>query len=166
MVVVYCWSAQGLSDDNVVIFKQIRALRQLLGKSLIIVGDFNNKAQEMVDAGWLGMLDVVPILPNVDTTFKNASDRVIDFILVSPDIQHTIVQLQPDLSTPWVHVGFSFAVLARPGEYVVNTIRHPAPIPLEWLSVGSVGDDGSPTWEPRTLKGTWNDLDDSKQVEN
>ncbi len=50
-------------------------------------------------------------------------------MLVSPDIQHIVVELTPDLTTPWAHVGFSFAILARPREYKVIKVRQPAEIP-------------------------------------
>ncbi len=66
----YFGSGQGLSDDNWTIMLQTHALQKLSGKSMIIVGDFNNTAKQLEEAGWLDLLNVQPIIPEVGTTFK------------------------------------------------------------------------------------------------
>ncbi len=164
LVVPYFWSGQGISDDNVIIVKQIQALRTLLGKSMIIIGDFNNTVQQIEEAGWLDMLQVQPIVPNIETTFKNAKDRKIDYILISRDIQHIVVDLVPDVGTPWVHVGFSFALLTRPREYHIHRVRQPAAIPIKWMERTNKDEGaGEPAdsceFTLQTLIGKWEKLD-------
>ncbi len=129
---------------------------------MIVGGDFNSTCHQLEEAGWLDLLNVQPILPNVDTTLKNAKDRVIYFILVSKDIQHIVVDVQPDLTTPWAHVGSSFAILARPREYHVMRVRQPAQIPVDGVrKLTPVEGQDPPVYEDsstKSLKEIWEGL--------
>ncbi len=56
LVVAYFWSGQGTSEANCCIFKQIQFIKTHVNLNVAVFADVNFNAQQLADAGWLGML--------------------------------------------------------------------------------------------------------------
>ena len=126
---VYFWCS-GASAANKTIVSQLTCLKNVYGLSLYVMGDFNMKADELVDTTWLTELCVSPFLPDIETTFKPKPNSLIDYCLLSYDIQH-ICSVEPFLGTPWAHYALVYSISLRPREYQVTVLHKPTPLPME-----------------------------------
>ena len=126
---VYFWCS-GASAENKIIINQLLCLKNVYGLSLFVMGDFNMKADKLVDTTWLTELCVNPLLPDTETTFKPSSNSLIDYSLLSYDIQH-LCTVTPILGTPWAHYGLLYHITMNPREYQVTVLHKPTPLPMD-----------------------------------
>ena len=68
---------------------------------MICYGDFNICYREFVDSGWCDQLSVIVKVPKGDSTLKNTSNRIIDFVLVSRSFDCAISNLELVVEVPW-----------------------------------------------------------------
>ncbi len=104
LVALYLWSGQGMSDANFIIFKQLRFLKDVVGKPLLVFGDMNMSSEQIVESGFFELLglDMIILKPNnVTSTMHKIPNRVIDLVMVEPCIAHLIHDLKADVSTPF-----------------------------------------------------------------
>ncbi len=117
LVALYLWSGQGVSDANFRHFKQLRFLRDVVGKPLLVFGGMNMTSEQIAESGVFELLgvDVIILKPNnVTSTMHKIPNRVIDLVLVEPCIAHIIHDLKADVSTPFLHLGLEAKISARP----------------------------------------------------
>ncbi len=137
LVAAYFWCSVGLSDDNFKIIRQLHLLQTILQLPLIICGDFNIDINDLLNSGWLGIPDLIPVWPReVTTTLYNASGRIISYVLVSKCIYSIIGAVTPVWDTPWrPHLSFCLEILDRPLSLHANFLLKPKPLPIEEANV-------------------------------
>eukprot|EP00974_Lingulodinium_polyedra_P083842 8118042-Lingulodinium_polyedra.AAC.1 len=74
----------GLSGPNLELLQQVAALVSLFKVPVVLAGDFNMEASDLMQQGWTEHLGLVPMLPEGTTSTCSPGKRVLDFFLVSP----------------------------------------------------------------------------------
>ncbi len=99
---------------------------------LIACGDWNNTPQELADAGWLQVSNLVPVWPRgVCPTLYGTPDRIIDYALVSHVLKPCIYACIPNLWSPWrPHISWILSPYFRPRQVVGNFLIKPMPLPM------------------------------------
>ncbi len=134
LVALYLWSGQGMSDANFRIFKQLRFLKDAVGKPLLVFGDMNMTSEQIAESGIFGLLglDMIILKPsNVTSTMHKIPNRVIDLVMVEPCIAHIVHDLKADVSTPFLHLGLEAKISARPKAEQILVLVSPKPLPHE-----------------------------------
>ena len=108
-------------------------LQLTLQLPLIICGDFSIDISDLLNSGWLGVPDFVPVWPKgVTSTLYNTSNRIIDYVLVSRCIFPLIGAIWPLWNTPWrPHLSFYLEILNRPMALQADFLVRPRPLPME-----------------------------------
>ncbi len=117
LIALYLWSGQALSDKNFAILKQVRILKDIIKKPALVFGDWNMSPEQLAASGWLDLLGfrVNFLVPkHVTSTMHKFSDRVIDYAIVDTCISHIPGDLEADIDTPFLHLGLSCKINARP----------------------------------------------------
>ncbi len=72
-------------------------------------------ATELMEDRLVSSMGLVALIPSgASTTLRGKEGRIIDFLLISRDIAHIIVNLTVDVTTSCVHHGISFDIITRP----------------------------------------------------
>ncbi len=126
LIIIYMWSGQGLSESNFPIFKQVRILKDITNRPILVFGDWNMLPEQLAESGWIEHLglQVNFVVPNnVTSTLHKIPDRVIDFAIVDKCISHIPEDLEADFQTPFLHLGLGCKINARPNaEHVLVQI--------------------------------------------
>ncbi len=134
LISIYMWSGQGLSDANFRILKQVRILKDIVHKPILVFGDWNMSPDQLASSGWLELLGLrvnfcTP--KHVTSTMHKIPNRVVDFALVDTCIAHIPTDLEADCATPFLHLGLACKIQARPNaEHVLVQVK-PKKLPHE-----------------------------------
>ncbi len=123
-----------MSEANFIIFKQLRFLKDVVGKPLLVFGDMNMTSEQIAESGVFELLgfDMIILKPNnVTSTMHRIPDRVIDLVMVEPCIAHIIHDLKADVSTPFLHLGLEAKISARPKAEKILVLVSPKALPHE-----------------------------------
>ncbi len=114
----------------------------------IIFADWSMTPEMVSDSGLLRLLSGAFLVPRGVPTCAG-SGRVIQFLVVSPDLVHILPLLVHDPLAPWAsHAALSLQVPLRPCALFKRVIKVPRPLPVRPLTLG--GAPSRPTRRKRT----------------
>ena len=126
LVTVYLVTGQPLdSPQNTAILGRLCLLLRLLALPAICMGDFQNTPVQMQESGWLARLRLSAAVPQgMPYTCKQGKKRMLDYFLVSPELEGQIRANEVVVDVPWaVHFGIQLELDMRVGEAVVRAPR-------------------------------------------
>ena len=129
-VVVYLFTAEGLSDRNMAVISQICTLVSIFKGPVVIAGDWQVTPDVLATSPLIRRLGLIVKTPcGTDATCKVGAARLIDYFLVSPAIAPYITATA-EFSVPWKdHIGIRMVMPARLRAYSAPSLRIPAPLP-------------------------------------
>ena len=107
-------------------------MQRILGLPCISLGDWNltpTQLQNMDSFQNLNMECIIP--PGKSSTKHLTSERVIDYILASPNIRHIISNVKFKTDTLAQHFAIELEIEAKPRTLQVNTLKQPTLLPMQ-----------------------------------
>ena len=138
---VYLWHTEGFTERNITILYQLQYIQRLTKLPIIIAGDFNIPYQSFAESGWCERLNVRMVHPGVKSTTLLSNNRVIDFVLISPILDHLFRGIIPITTVPWwPHIAFLIVLVGKPRRItgLVQCIPRKLPMNLfkpEWEKI-------------------------------
>lgn len=96
----------------------------------LTVFDFNMLPKQMLEAQEVQTLGLVPRVPDINSTLRNVSGRVIDFALITASLAHA-VEVKPQIEVPWLHHALEIHILRAPRSFHSVKLRQPDSLPIE-----------------------------------
>ena len=129
---IYLWDSEGFTERNITILQQLYILKRILKLPMFCAGDFSLHHDDFVQSGWANTLHVRVIHPGCNSTLSTTMGRVIDFALVSFEIETMFQIITPVFKVPWgPHIGLLFELNARP-EYITALVQLiPKSLPMD-----------------------------------
>lgn len=100
VVTLYLWHTEGFTERNQIILSQIQMLKYLLKIPMIVAADFNITFEKFSESGWCERLKVRMVHPGISSTTKLSTNRVIDFVLISLELDPGYKSIRPILTVP------------------------------------------------------------------
>ena len=128
MCVAYFHPGAQNEHDNYQRFWCIVHLKRAMGLATILVADFNKTPEEIRALGWLSLFQGRIQTPPVDFTCTSGSSRLIDYALVSHELQG-LVKIKTS-TVPWKpHTGIIVELLGNPLSVTALQHREPQGLP-------------------------------------
>ena len=146
VVTVYLWCSEGFTERNNALLQQILLLKNFLKLPIILLSDFNIQFSDFMKSEWPQKFNACSIHPQVPTTITTNDDRIIDFGLLSKEIQLMIKSIQPIHSVVWgPHIALLITLFASPRSIFRYVQGFPKALPMS---------DFNKAWNKLSLHGT------------
>ena len=137
LVVVYLRTAEGLSEANLSIIRQLCTLAAFFRGQILIGGDWQMTPEMLASTPLITAMGLI-VKPPIDTdaTCKSGDGRIIDFFVCSAAISPYII-VNAEFNVPWKdHVGLRVSVPARLRSFFAPSRHIPRPLPSLPLTEG------------------------------
>ena len=131
-IVVYLFTAEGLSPRNQEILHQIYLYMSLVNGPFVVVGDWQVHPTILAGSAWFSLVNLefaIPVGLTATCQTSGGSASMIDYFLVSSCLV-PVISVQPVFDVPWKpHIGLRLSISSSPREVVAPVIRSPKPLP-------------------------------------
>ena len=128
LVALYLTSGDAKSRENYTKFEQVTRLVKAVGSPFIIIGDFNQTPDQLIEWGVLTPMAGHVLAPRAALTCTSGTGRLIDYVVCSKSLL-PVLHLQTEENVPWKpHVGLRLRLNMRPRTLEALFQSRPAPI--------------------------------------
>ncbi|CAK0857713.1 unnamed protein product, partial [Prorocentrum cordatum] len=129
-IAAYLLPSLGIAQYNNEVLVALGAFTKALADPWVIVADWNNEPQTLVDSGWVDRLRGRIALPNCKFTCDKGQGRMYDFAIVSKQLTSDRIRLRQVLAVPWkTHCAIAIDVLDAKRTWWHRSLELPEPLP-------------------------------------